>query len=110
MKRFLPLLIVLLAAPSWAAEKDEPATGDDDSPTLFERLMVTPERDAFTDGDRKRAELERSLPGMTDAAPAKSGLDLFLDAIANADVNQASPGQKAMIEKLNDPDFNRLPR
>jgi len=110
MKRWMPLLIVLLAAPpAWTADRDKQAD-DEDSPTLFERLMVTPRHDVFSDNDRRRAEIERSLPGMTVEEAQKSGFDVFIEQIADADINKASPGQKSMIEKLNDPDFNRLPR
>jgi hypothetical protein len=103
MKILGPMLLLLIAAaPTWAADEDEP--------TLFEQLMIRPQRDIFSEGDIKREKIERSLPGMTDAEPPQSGWDTFIDMIANADVNQASPQQRVMIEKLNDPDFNRLPR
>lgn len=111
MQMFRALLLLALitpAASALAAEQDE---GHDEEPTLFERLMVTPPDDAYSDDDRRRAKIERALPELgTETPPQNSGFDQFLMSIADADINKAGPGQKKMIEKLSDPDSNRLPR
>jgi hypothetical protein len=112
MKTILPAVLSLLilgaAGSASSADRGSKADGDDE-PTLLERLMIRPRRDEFSDADRRRAAIERSLPGMTAAPPPESGWDEFLEALANADINKAGAGQRVMIEKLNDPDFNRLP-
>jgi hypothetical protein len=106
MKRIAALL--MLAAAAQAAPADKPSSNDDDA-TLLERLLVTPRDDLYSSGDRHRHAIERSLPGPETGLPP-TGWDAFLDSIANADVNRANPEQRLMIEKLDDPDANRLPR
>src|SRR5574338_66227 len=102
MRAIAVALMMVASVPSWPAPADE-------EPTLLERLLITPQKDLYSDADRKRHDIERSLPG-SDAPLPESGWDAFLDSIVNADVNQASAGQRTMIEKLSDPDPNRLPR
>ena len=102
MKAIALALMVVASGPAWAATQDE-------EPTLLERLLITPQKDLYSDADRKRHDIERSLPGANAPLP-ESGWDAFLDSIVNADVNQASTSQRTMIEKLRDPDPNRLPR
>ncbi|HZP13255.1 MAG TPA: hypothetical protein VFB36_12625 [Nevskiaceae bacterium] len=96
--------IVMMAAgvQAWPDQKD-------DEPTLLEQLMVTPRKDVYSDADSRRHMIERNLPG-ADAPLPDTGWDAFLDSIANADINQATASQRTMIEKLSDPDPNRLPR
>ncbi len=103
MRAIAFMLMMAAAVQAW------PEEGKGDEPTLLERLMVTPRRDIYSDADSKRHMIERNLPG-ADTSPPETGWDAFLDSIANADINQASASQRTMIEKLDDPDANRLPR
>ena len=105
----ITLLLILSCVAVVNAETPEAPDENADEPTLFERLLVTPRRDAWSESDRKRQKLERSLPELTAEPPPLSAWEEFLLSIANADVANASPAQVKMTEKLNDPDFNRLP-
>ena len=90
--------------PAWP----QTASQDDES-TLLQQLLITPPSDLYSDSDRQRHAIERSLPGV-DAPVPETGMDTFLYSIVNADINQASTSQRTMIEKIHDPDPGRLPR
>jgi hypothetical protein len=110
MRRSAIALFLVLVTPLAMADRVDEEAEEAEEPTLLERLMVTPPDDAYSDDDRKRAKVQRSLPELgTEEPPEPSGFDQFLMSVANADINKASPGQKKMINKLSDPDFNRLP-
>jgi hypothetical protein len=104
MKAIAMLLMMAASVQAWPAE-----SSSDDEPTMLEKLLITPRKDAYSDADSRRHALERSLPG-ADATPPETGWDSFLDTLLNADVNNASHEQRVMIEKLADPDPGRLPR
>lgn len=103
MRAIAFIVMMAAAVPAW------PAESKDDEPTLLEQLLITPRRDAYSDADSRRHMIERNLPG-ADAPVPETGWEAFLDSVAGADINQASTSQRTMIEKLNDPDANRLPR
>ena len=105
------VLSLVASAASVAADTPDKAPPDakSEEPTLLEKLLVTPRKDLYSDADRKRAAIERSLPG-SDLPQQETGWDAFLDTLLDADVNHANHEQRTMIEKLDDPDTNRLPR
>lgn len=113
-KLCLALTLVSALGPAQAAGNDQRDVRDDepqDDSSLLERILITPPSDEFSDRDRRRRKIEKSLPGMGTEGPAPETTgDRFLDALLYSDVNKAGSGQRRIIEKLDDPDSNRLPR
>src|ERR1043166_2308597 len=113
MKRIAALMLlgwwVALQGDALAQAAPAQDASNDDDRTLLERLLVTPREDEYSKSDARRHAIERSLPG-ADAPLPETGFDNFLDTLLKADINQAGTEQRVIIEKLHDPDINRLPR